>query len=429
MIRHAVLALCLLTSPALADAVTYQGTIGDLPIVLELSAEPDAGNAALFGRYFYVDKGVDIPLHATPATRSGFGLVEEVPCSEATNNCAGAQLDPPGPAPTGAKWALETSRDGRTIDGDFAFNGRNLTVKLERVGTRPFDPAGGTMALPEFANSLYWQGALTPETSPYDYLKVTAIGLIESDPIEMNGATFRYVTDPRTKFQYPRIVDLAGNDIAPGNAWLEQRHWTMTLDALSCVAQQYQGFGWLGYNYDAGTLGWYDEERVEVDYASPAVLSWTQSGSLSCGGAHPYNHSDIYNLDLGTGTTLDLSRIFTGWVPMDYDNKPADLETARANPREYQWLPDAQLAGFVKERRITDEELDNADAPDSCPIDELIDSNLAIGFRGDNKVVFALGGLPYVAFACTTELYEASILDLVPLLTSEAENYFPVLAD
>lgn len=422
------LILSLLATPAFADAVTYQGTIGDLKVVMELSEEPRAGNADLFGRYFYLDKGVDIPLHSAPAARSSFGLIEEVPCSEEANNCSRAQDEPQGLAPTGAKWSLEVARDG-SLEGKFSINGRDRDVKLERVGSRPFDTLGGTAALPEFANSLLWEGTLSAETSPYDYLKVTGIALTKSEPVDMNGARFQYVTDPRTKFQYPRILDLGGYDIAPSNAWLEQRHWAMTLDALSCAAQQYQGFGWLGYNFDAGTLGWYDEESVTVDYASSTILSWTQSGSLSCGGAHPYNHSDIYNLDTVAGVPLDLSRIFRGWVPMNYDNTPADLEEARANPREYQWLPDAELASFVKERRMTDEELGVEGGEDGCPIDELIDSNLAIGFKGDDKVVFTLGGLPYVIFACTSVLYEADILDINSYLTSEAENYFPVLAD
>ncbi|RYE09522.1 MAG: hypothetical protein EOP22_08635 [Hyphomicrobiales bacterium] len=423
------LVLTLLASPALADAVTYKGTIGDLPIVLELSEEPHAGNADLFGRYFYVNKGVDIPFHAAPAARSRFGLAEEVACSADTNNCPGAQDDPPGPAPLGARWALEISRDGQSLEGHFAINGRNRPVRLERVGTRLFDPAGGTIALPEFANSLYWDGTLTPETSPYDYLKVTAVKLAASDPVEMNGASFHYVTDPRTKFRYPRLLDMSGYDIAPANAWLERRHWIMTLDALSCMAQQYQGFGWNGYNYDAGTLGWYDEEQVTVDYASSTVLSWTQSGSLSCGGAHPYNHIDIYNLDLVDGVPLDLSRIFRGWRPLNYDGTPADLETARANPRDYQWLPDAELATFVKEHRRTDAEMDVPSGEDGCPIDELIDTNLAIGFKDGDRVVFTLGGLPHVIFACTAVLYETPILDIAWLLTNEAENYFPSLAD
>src|SRR5688572_23959171 len=51
-----------LSSPALADAVTYRGTIGSIPIVVEFATEIDHAAGPRFGRYFYESKGVDIPL-------------------------------------------------------------------------------------------------------------------------------------------------------------------------------------------------------------------------------------------------------------------------------------------------------------------------------------------------------------------------------
>ncbi|HZY67722.1 MAG TPA: hypothetical protein VFE52_04000, partial [Devosia sp.] len=83
----AALLLSLAASTAFAEAVTYEGTIGHIPIVVELSAPPHASGGEIFGRYFYAGQGVDIPLHAAPATRSRFGLVEEVPCDREENNC------------------------------------------------------------------------------------------------------------------------------------------------------------------------------------------------------------------------------------------------------------------------------------------------------------------------------------------------------
>lgn len=60
------IALILVTAPAFADAVTYQWTIGSKAVVMEFSEPPDATNADLFARYFYVDQGFDIPLHNAP---------------------------------------------------------------------------------------------------------------------------------------------------------------------------------------------------------------------------------------------------------------------------------------------------------------------------------------------------------------------------
>jgi len=303
-------------------------------------------------------------------------------------------------------------------------------VKLELYGTREFDPSGGMMTLSDFAMGLWYQGTvLTAETSPYDYLKVTSIKLAEGDIREMTGGTFRYVTDPRTKFQFPRIVSLDEGDPAAANSYLEQRHWRASLDALYCVSQQYQGFGWAGYNYDAGTLGWWDEETVEVHYLTPTVMSWTEGGSLSCGGAHPHNHHEYYNLDVKTGELIDLSRIFKGWIAKDFDGNLVDLETARANPTEYQWGPDEELLAFVNEHRPSNEELGFTGDLSDCPIDELIPQYMAISFKGNDVVHFGMDGMANVVVACATDLYDAPILELKDLLTPEAVEYFPSLAD
>ncbi|MBN9347354.1 MAG: hypothetical protein J0I48_14320 [Devosia sp.] len=431
MKHAAAIVLCLAASPAFAEAVTYQGTIGDEPVFVEFSEPPHAGNADIFGRYFYPEQGIDIPLHAAPAARSRFGLVEEVACSEEKKNCPHAQDETPSDPPLGAKWQLEVADDGRTIEGEFSLGGRNLPVALERIGTRDFDSAEGLQGLSGFASSLFYSGAvLTLETSPYDYAKMALFALDGGDALEATGGRYNYRTDIRTKFGFPRIIELAGgSDDRPANRYLEQRHWMMSLDALWCVAQQYQGFGWNGYNYDAGTLGYWDEEHIEVHYLSPTVMTWTESGSLSCGGAHPYNHYEYMNLDVTTGVPLDLSRIFKGWVARDFDGNLVDLEAARANPRDYQWGPDEELLAFVNANRFTNEELGFTGAEGDCPIDELIPQYLAISFKGSDVVHFGMDGLPHVAVACASDLYDAQIADLAALLTPEAADYFPSLRE
>lgn len=423
------LLLSLATSTAFAEAVTYEGDIGGIPIVVEFSAPPHESDGEVFGRYFYSDKGVDIPLHAVPAMLGGLGLVEEVPCDGDKNNCPHALDQTPSDPPLGAKWQLETENGGENLTGDWSNGAQELPVTLTRVGAREFDTTTGHIGLTDFAASLWYQGTrLTPETSPYDYLKVTRVDLVEDEPVEMQAGTFRFVIDPRSKFHFPRFVDLPDGDPAAANRHLEQRHWMMTLDALYCAAQQYQAFGWNGYNFDAGTLGYWDEEQVDVHYLSPMVMTWTEGGSLSCGGAHPYNHYEYHNLDVGAGMPLDLSRIFTGWIARTYDGEIVDPEVARANPAEHQWGPSDELLTFVNEHRRTNEELGFTGA-DDCPIDELIPQYLAISFKADDVVLFGMDGLPHVAVACASELYEAPIGELRGLLTPGAVEYFPSLAD
>ena len=416
----AALALCLLATPALADAVTYRGDLNSLPIVVEFSEAPESASAGLYARYFYVDSGIDIPMHATSVSTDTITLAVEQPCEDGKCSYGG---DIPDSIPQiETTWTLAITDDGAALIGDA---GSKFTpVHLERTGTRPYTAEEQTPAdLALFASSLLYSGeTLTRDTSPYDYLKVN-VALQHSDRIRANGVEYDYVTDPRTLFRYPRILYVEGLGTAPGNAFLEQRDWAKRLDALNCRAMMYPGMGWNEYGAWAyGTLGGYEDETVEVTLLTHKVMSWTESGSLFCGGAHPYNHHEFHNLDVQAGTPLDLSRIFSGWVPRNYDGTPVDLETARANPREYQWLPDETLATFVKSHRLTDSEL-GLDADSECPIDELIDSNLAIGFKSGDVVLFSLDGLPHVITACGSDLYEVPLSEIKDLLTPQAGWY------
>ena len=63
LLAATALATLALASPALAAAVTYQGTLGKLPIILELAQTPEDSGTTTYGRYAYLNKGIDIPLH------------------------------------------------------------------------------------------------------------------------------------------------------------------------------------------------------------------------------------------------------------------------------------------------------------------------------------------------------------------------------
>ena len=54
---------------------------------------------------------------------------------------------------------------------------------------------------------------------------------------------------------------------------------------------------------------------VKVTWLSRALMTVTESGSLDCGGAHPYNHFDVYTFDLLRGEYLDWNRVFDAYVP------------------------------------------------------------------------------------------------------------------
>jgi hypothetical protein len=165
---------------------------------------------------------------------------------------------------------------------------------------------------------------------------------------------------------------------------------------------------------------------VEVTYLSDQVMSWTESGSLYCSGAHPYNHHNFFNLDVQTGELLDLSFVFKDWIAKDFDGNIADIEDARTHPGDFLWGPTDELIAFVQQHRLTDDEL-GFDADSECPIDELIASNLAIGFKKGGDVLFGLDGLPNAIQACESDLYEVPVAELAQFLTPEAYKWFPKL--
>lgn len=427
----AAAAALLLVSPAFADAVSYRGTIGDREVVVEFAAPLDTPGGVPFGRYFYPEDGVDIPL-LTLGADSGFVFLHQtLPCTpECVTNDDGTAYWPD----TGGAWQLESPDGGATVTGFWGgTNDETFDVKLERVGTRPFEiaPDGTPEALARFSIDALWMGTpIAAETSPYDFIKMSEAELAVAEAtIFGDGSSFTTVIDPRTKFAYPRIAMLA--DESPGgaaNAYLEQRHWALNADALACVARQYPGMGWNGYIADSvGTLGGWEDETVTVQYLSPKVMSWTESGSIFCGGAHPYNHDEAFNLDIRSGTLLDLTSIFSVWIAKDYNGDPVDPDMARANPADYTWGASEELVQFVLANRLPDAD---AEYEADCGSEELIRSNLAIGFKDGERVVFRLGGLPHVISVCSGELLDVTLSDLPEeFLTPEARDYFPSLAD
>jgi hypothetical protein len=416
----------LATAPAFADAVTYKGTLGTTPIVVELSAGVEAASGAFAGRYFYPAKGVDIPLDARKIARGKVDLAEEKPCT--IKICHDVAEDAKPTPPLGAKWQLEANGDGSKVTGTWTDGGKSLAMALTRIGSRSdgdFDGNANSLAnVPLML--LSGETTLTSQTSPYDFLKMQG-PLIDDGVTSWGKVSFKYVTDPRTRFHFPRITSLGRTDPTAANLFLEQRHWVLSTAALSCAAEQYQGMGWNELGADAaGSLAGYEDEQINVAYLTPTLMSWTEGGSEYCGGAHPDNHFIHTNLDLRTGAELDMSRLFKGWVPTSFtDDAPVDLAAARAHPTDYQWGPDKQLADFVRAHRDK-ASADPANEAD-CGYDDLVASNLKITFAGNDMVVFTLDDLPSAIFACGYDLYQAPIAELKELLTAEAAGYFPSL--
>ena len=430
--RLAAIAVALLvTTPAMAlDAITYKGTLGGLDILAEL-ASPQSG--ALVGRYSYLSKGGDIPLDLMKGAEGAIRLAEEAPCTETT--CIQDDDGNVADKPLGAIWTLKPSADGQTLTGTWTPQGKGkpLPILLERIADRALPE--GTEITPygiyDSAFQLTYLGdaVFAPHTAPYEFAKMEVV--MDAGPEQsLEGSTFRYVTDPRTKFEFPRVLELADGSLTnPVNEALEARHTLINFYAFDCMAQIYAGFGANQYaaGMAAGTLGDYDNESVELTYLSPTVMNWVESGSTFCTGAHPNNHSDTHILDVRTGEPFALAKVFKDWVATsniaDYD-AAVDQSVAMDDPGHYLWTAGQALVDFAIERRAI---TDDADFERECGIDELIASNLALRFAPGDAVIFTLEGLPHVNFACSEDLLTVKLSDIPQLLAPTASDYFPSL--
>ncbi len=331
LLRISLAALAIaVASPALADAATYWGKLGTTDIVIELSKEFGAADEATVGRYLYAKKGIDIPLHVLEATPEKLVLYEEFPC---TPKLCEPAFEAGGSLPEklrGAIWTL-SSTDGQNLRGTWVAEkgAKPLPIDVGLFGTRPFETTENMQpyqltGLP--FEIIDGEEELTYLNHPYEYLKATSVDPESGEDIKWGDVTFRYLTDPRVTFAFPQVVDLSTSsveDVVPANQRLFTRRYVMANAGLDCESQAYFGMGWSpGADNWLGSYAGYPDEQVEVLYLSPTVMSWSESGSLYCGGAYPENHTYLTTIDMKTGKDLDLSKIFADSKMGDYRWEP-----------------------------------------------------------------------------------------------------------
>lgn len=379
----------LLASAACADPVTYSGTLGKAKIVVEFTADPAERGSTPSARYFYVKHGIDIPLHGKPRKDGALQFDEETACG--ADRCADRQL----PA-MAATWRLNVVDSGKSLEGTWE-GGKTHRLKLSRIASRPQpeDSPKTPYGLYAFSDGTFHLNNthITMENSPYDYLRLD-VPLVESEPAGWPDAIYRYVHDPRTKFLMPRIVKLGGAaPIETANHILRRRHWLASRDALSCAALRYRGFTDSDGSipWEGGSLGGFDESSSEVLFLSPGLMSWSESGSLWCGGAHPHNYRDQFVMEVVSGRLLALDDMFT------------DVADGR---------PGSSLAAFVRKTRGEPGDPIQAEYEKECGTDELIQTNLSAYLRRDSdatRLVFTLVGLSHAMGACADDVLEVPV--------------------
>lgn len=403
-LAFAVVLICLASAPAFAKAVTYTGTLGGQAIVLELTENQEGPP---LGRYSYQNNGADIPLHGLSVDKDGAVLAEEVPCTPAL--CVRPDdnlvLDPP----LGGQFSLHYSADRMRLTGTWrasASASAELPVDLIRFGQRSYEYHDVSPY-----DSLVWKNygdaPIMPDTSPYDYAKMQ-VALIEGPLLAMNGATYREVIDPRTKFAFPRVVSLpGGGDIAPLNAALDQRRWADNFNGFECLGMDYLRGGWMPspFGNDGTSLGGIDKERVFIDYLSDTVMTIREVGSNSCGGGAPYNYISHYTYDVRAGRVLDPGQIFKDWNTGD--NNPA------------QPLIDRVIAAYRTAPNY------DADYDEGCANQDNMTDGLEVSFAQNDVAVFSMGDIEDTG--CMGTIVSVPLADMKDMLTKKAVDYFPSL--
>jgi hypothetical protein len=381
---------------AFADPTTYVGKLGKADIAVEFTEDPSVASKPVAARYFYLSQGIDIPLQPKSQGKGNLELAEEEACG--TEKCGDGRA-----APTAAVWRLASKDGGKTLTGTWNAK-KSLPVSLTRMASRPQprDFPETPLGLYDFSDETFYPDgtAITKQNSPYDYIRLD-VPVRQGKKQGWPGAYYNYVSDPRTVFEMPRLVELAdGVAIEPANKLLQERQWQQSRAALSCAALRYRGFHEDAPldTMDDGTLGGYDETTSEVTYLSPSLMSWTESGSVFCGGAHPTNYTERYNMDVRRGTLIGLSDIFSDTV----DGKPGP-----------------SLVTFVREKRERPSDKTQIDFEAECGTDDLISDYLTVYFRRDesgHRIVFGLSGLPHVINACGDDLMSMPVAEAKHLL-------------
>lgn len=426
-----VLLISLTATPAFANALTLLGELGGRPIQVELT-EPAHG--AVAGRYTFVDDGADVPLRPVSVEGGVWTLAEEAPCTEGTciADDTGEVVDPP----IAATWqvtydpATYIAQVTRVLSGA---KPKSEHFELSVLAWRKFSDQPTAFDLHDRSARLSYDETLSLDwgRAPYE-MQLLDVAHEPGEINESNGVNWSYVTDPRSGLTFPRLI-LTTPEIDTLQLALDAHFYRMSLSALDCKAFRYASYGANEFNLGMGgnTAGFEDED-ITLSYVSPTLASWSQSGSLYCSGAHPYNHLDNFTLDGKTGAALDWRTVFSAIVPRPWFAPPQDIvdvETALAEPDSYTWGPNLELIAFIKQRSPADLFEDDAELTEICFSDQAIAEQLNFRVVGAGDIMFTLSGFPHVSSVCNTDLFSASLTELAPFLAETAKDYFPAVAN
>lgn len=289
-----VLLAYLTASPVIrADGSTqvYTGTLGKMPIVLEVN--PDSGD----GRYFYQKYRKDLVLSGK---REGHVLLLDE-----------GSGDDPRP-----KLRLQTSADGWS--GEWTSSkGKVLKIELHPVKLAPIP--GDT--LPYLVRM--------HDQWPYDYLRLQGLKLQQGRTETFMGYTLQWWSEPQSKIQMFEVV--SGYSVQAReriNQQLMARLWQSVMGYFECADDN------AATNFD---------QLSQPMWMTPSVMSAVVSTDTYCGGALADQNNEALNFDAKTGNALTLEDVV--WVgkgkPLHFERSYSkdDSSQAWSDYRTKEWAP------------------------------------------------------------------------------------------
>ncbi len=262
-----ILLACLTVSTALraeAGRQVYTGTLGNSPIVLELSADDPK---VVSGRYFYQKYRKDLLL-------SGAKEGIELTLHESLDlNNHGT------PHPSIRLWPTLHGWSGEWTDPE----GKVLKIVLEQAYIAPIP----TDTLPYLAT--------LHDTAPYDFLRLHGMTLKPGKTENFMGYTLQWWSEPQSKMQLFEVVSgYPAEQRQRINQQLMGRLWQQVFNYHECLT----GYGMTHYSQKADPL-----------WMSPSVLSVNINAETNCGGNYSDENDLPFNLDAKTGKTLALNDV------------------------------------------------------------------------------------------------------------------------
>lgn len=258
-----IVPMCLMFSPVIwADAGTqvYTGTLGKMPIVLEVNA--DSGD----GRYFYQKYRKDLVLSLT---KEGEMLV----------------LEEGGESQPHATMRLQPTPDGWSGEWTSA-KGKVLKMALQQAKLAPA-PADTLPYLVELHDK--W---------PYEYLRLLGLKLKQGQTENFMGYTLQWWSEPQSEVQLFEVVSGYPAEVLQRiNQRLIARLWQGVEDTFGCTVD--------------GAPGSYSQTSQPV-WMSASVMSVFTATDFYCGGLHPNQDNESLNFDTKTGNVLTLDDVL--WV-------------------------------------------------------------------------------------------------------------------